>query len=87
MNDVRDQVTTIFREVFDQPTLELRDDLTGKDVDGWDSLAHINLIVALERNLNIRFAIAEASKMKEPGQNVGSLLRLIAKKLSSQTKR
>jgi len=81
MADVRDQIRDIFREVFEDPHLALRDDMTAADVDGWDSLAHINLIIALERQMGIKFATAEISRMKEPGQNVGSLLRLIEGKL------
>ena len=49
MSDVRSQVQDIFRDVFDDPTLELRDDMTADDVDDWDSLSHINLIIAIER--------------------------------------
>jgi acyl carrier protein len=81
MADVRDQIRDVFREVFDEPDLVLRDDMTAEDVAGWDSLAHINLIIALERQLKVRFATAEISRMKEPGQNVGALLRLIEDKV------
>ena len=80
MNDVGARVQEIFRSVFGDPSIELRDDMTADDVDGWDSLAHINLIVALERGLGIRFATAEISKMKEAGQTVGDLLRVIEAK-------
>jgi acyl carrier protein len=44
-------------------------------------LRHINLITALERALGIKFAIAEISRMKEPGENVGSLVALIESKV------
>ena len=77
MADVREQTEEVFRQVFDAPDLVLRDDMTAADVDGWDSLTHINLIIALERRLKIKFATAEISRMKEPGQNVGSFLKLI----------
>ncbi len=56
--------------------------MTAVDVDGWDSLAHINLIIALERKLGIKFATAEISRMKEPGQNVGSFRRLVEAKVA-----
>jgi acyl carrier protein len=80
MPDIRERVQDIFREVFDDPAIVLRDDMTAADVDGWDSLAHINLIIAVERKLGIKFATAEISRMKEAGQNVGSFLRLIQAK-------
>jgi len=57
--------------------------MTAADVDGWDSLAHINLIIAVERKLGIKFATAEISRMKEPDQNVGTFLRLIESKVAA----
>ncbi len=85
MADVRNQIRDIFREVFDDPHLDLRDAMTAADVEGWDSLAHINLIIAIERQLGIKFATAEISRMKEPGQTVGSFLRLIEAKLGPRS--
>ena len=49
------------------PAIVLQDEMTAADVDGWDSLAHINLIIAVERKLGIKFATAEISRMKEAG--------------------
>jgi acyl carrier protein len=80
MRDVRDRMESVFREVFDDPALVLRDDMTADDVEGWDSLTHINLIIAVERALAIKFATAEIARLKAPGQNVGSFLRLVASK-------
>jgi acyl carrier protein len=81
MEEVRQQVQDIFREVFDDPVLLLNDRMTAEDVDGWDSLAHINLIVAIEKRLGVRFATAEISRLKEDGSNVGSLMDVVARKL------
>jgi len=81
MNDLREQVLDVFRQVFDAPDLILGDEMTAYDVTGWDSLTHIDLMIALERRLKIKFAIAEISRTKEPGQNVGSLVQLIDRKL------
>jgi acyl carrier protein len=82
MADVRERLQDIFRDVFDDPAIVLEDKMTAGDVDGWDSLAHINLIIAVERKLGIKFATAEISKIKEPGQNVGTFLRLIEAKMA-----
>jgi acyl carrier protein len=81
MSNVRDRLQKIFCDVFDDPGITLRDDMTARDVDGWDSLAHINLIIAVERGLGIKFATAEISRLKEPDQNVGSFIRLVEGKL------
>jgi acyl carrier protein len=81
MKEIRQQVQEVFREVFEDPALLLNDRMTAEDVDGWDSLAHIDLIVAIEKRLGVRFATVEISRLKDDGANVGSLLELVARKL------
>ena len=78
MNDVHTRLTAIFRDVFDDESLVLRDDLTAEDVENWDSLTHINLIVAIEKEFRIRFTTAEVSGLK----NVGELEVLVAAKVN-----
>ncbi len=51
--------------------------MTADDIPGWDSLTHINLMVATEKRFKVKFATAEISKLKEDGQNVGSFLALV----------
>ncbi len=82
-NNLNEQVQSVFRAVFDHPTLELSDKMTANDIDGWDSLAHVNLIIALEKNLGVKFATAEISRLSSEGQNVGALLDLIRRKKQS----
>jgi acyl carrier protein len=81
MEEIRQQVQEVFRDVFEDPALLLNDRMTAEDVDGWDSLAHIDLIVAIEKRLGVRFATVEISRLKDDGANVGSLLELVARKL------
>jgi acyl carrier protein len=83
MDEIRQQVQEVFREVFDDPGLLLNDWMTAEDVEGWDSLAHINLIVAIEKRLGVRFATAEISRLKDDGSNVGNLMELVTRKLKS----
>jgi acyl carrier protein len=71
----------VFRDVFDDDSMEIFDDMSAEDVADWDSLQHINLIVGVETEFGIRFATAEISRLKDPGQNVGSFLELIETKL------
>jgi acyl carrier protein len=66
----------IFRTLFNDPGLELRDDLTARDVDGWDSLNHVNLMILVEEEFGVRFTTAEVSGL----QDVGELKRLLAAK-------
>ncbi|HEV8071301.1 MAG TPA: acyl carrier protein [Planctomycetaceae bacterium] len=83
MRDVRAELQEIFRQVFDDPTIVLRDDMTAADVEGWDSVTHIDLLIAVERAMGIKFATAEMSRLKGPDQNIGSFIRLIETKLQA----
>ena len=74
---IKQQLTEIFREVFDDPALEISDDMTADDVDGWDSLTHINMILGVEQGFAIRFSIKDVRGMR----NVGELVEAIAQKL------
>ena len=67
------RLTTIFRTILRQPGLVLRDDLTARDVAGWDSLNHINLVIQIEQEFRIRFSNSEVTSLR----NVGDLKRLI----------
>lgn len=69
----------IFRMVFDRPDLAIEDGMTADDVDDWDSLAQINLVVAAEDAFAVRFQTAEIKAL----QNVGQFKRLIADKLAA----
>ncbi|HVU45537.1 MAG TPA: acyl carrier protein [Terracidiphilus sp.] len=77
MNDVHTRLTEVFRTVFDDDSLVLRDDLTANDVESWDSLTHINLIVAVEKEFRVRFKTSEVAGLK----NVGELEALVGAKL------
>ena len=74
---VRDDVAEILQDVFDNPTMEIFDELTADDVELWDSLEHINIVIATENRFDIKFTTAEMSRLKEPGQNVGTFIGLI----------
>jgi len=83
LRDIRAELQEIFRQVFDDPTIVLRDDMTAADVEGWDSVTHIDLLIAVERALGIKFATAEMSRLKDADQNIGSFIRLIESKLQA----
>jgi acyl carrier protein len=81
MDELRQEMQQVFQDVFGDPTIALQDRMTAADIEGWDSLMHINLIIAVERRFGIRFATAEISGLKGDDQNVGTFLRLVASKL------
>jgi acyl carrier protein len=84
MDELRGDLEQVFREVFGDDGIELRAETTADDIDGWDSLAHIDLIVAVERRFGVKFATAEISALKEEGQNVGSMLAQLSRKLGAR---
>lgn len=80
MRDVWERMQRTFRDVFDDAALELRRTMTAADVENWDSLSHIDLIVALEREFKVKFTTSEVTTMK----NVGDLETLLGKKQGLQ---
>jgi acyl carrier protein len=67
----------IIKDIFDNYDVEITRSTTADDIDEWDSLSHIQLVAAIEKKFNIRFALAELQSLK----NVGEMTDLIAKKL------
>lgn len=68
----------IFQDVFDDDDIVIDPDTTAEDVDGWDSLAHVNLVVAAEQRFGVKFRTAELESLR----NVGHFVELISKKLN-----
>jgi len=71
-----EKLNDIFRAVFGDDEINIRPEMTAGDVDGWDSLSHVTLILAVEEGFGIRFAQRELLTFK----NVGDLLRSIENK-------
>ncbi len=72
-----EKLTTTFRDVFDDPTLVVGAETTARDVADWDSLTHIQLLVALEQTFDVRFNTGEVAGLA----NVGEMVALIGSKL------
>lgn len=82
IESLTDDVQSVFRHVFADDQIEICEATTAADIDGWDSLAHLNLIIALEKRFGVKFATAEISRLKADGSNVGSLLEMLRRKLA-----
>jgi len=72
------ELTPIFADILDQPNLQLDPQSNASNVDGWDSLAHIDLVMAIEKRYRIKFALGELQDLK----NLGEMAALIQKKTS-----
>lgn len=60
---MRDRVRSVFREVFDDPTIVVTERTAAADIPTWDSLTHINLIIALEEEFKLQFTSEEVTSM------------------------
>ena len=66
----------VFQDEFDDDTLHVTDATTADDIEDWDSLEHINLVVAVERRFGIKFTMGEVNGMKNVGEMVDIILQL-----------
>lgn len=73
-----EKLTDIFRTLFNDPDLVLRDGLVATDVPGWDSFNHVNLMIIIEQEFGVKFTNEEVVKM----QNVADLKNVLKGKLS-----
>ena len=71
--EILSQVVEIFKEELDNEEIELTMESTAKEVEDWDSLSHIHLMVAIEKHFKIRFTSSEISNFKNVGEMVESV--------------
>lgn len=69
-----EKLNEVFRDVFDDEDIVVTDTTTAKDIDDWDSLEHINLIVAIENKFKIKFKMNEVTGLKNVGEMVDVIL-------------
>lgn len=80
VNEIYERLTGVFHDVFDDEDLVLTPQLTANDVEGWDSLTHIRLVLSVEKEFGVKFSSGDVARLK----NVGEFAELIAKKLGPQ---
>ena len=78
MSDILDELQPIFQDIFEDDELSVTAESNANTVEGWDSLAHVTLIFAIEQEFEIKFALGELETMK----NVGDMVELMQQKLS-----
>lgn len=74
---IQQRLNLVFQDVFDRPDLQITATMTAEDIDEWDSLTHIMLIVATEKAFKISFTTKEVKSLK----NIGDFIQLIARRL------
>lgn len=76
------QLTEVFHDIFDDPTLVLKPETSAADIPDWTSFIHVNLIVATEIRFGIKFSTAEIERLK----NVGDLAALVRTKRAAASR-
>lgn len=75
--EVFSKLTDIFRDNFDDDTIELSDGTSADDIDGWDSMEQVNLLVIIQEKFKITFNINEVNAMKNVGEMADYILQKI----------
>ncbi len=75
---IETQILAVFRKIFGRPELNLHREMTAFDLQGWTSLMHIRLVVAIEQEFKIKFNASEVSSFR----NVGNMIDSVQGKLS-----
>jgi acyl carrier protein len=79
MVDRLSRLNEVFQDVFDDDELAINRESTARDVEGWDSLMHVTLLINIEKAFGVKFTSSEVARLK----SVGDLLDLISAKLGS----
>jgi acyl carrier protein len=80
MADTLEQLKQVFENVFDDDEINISPETTAKDVEGWDSLMHVTLIVNVEKAFHIKFTSSEVASL----QSVGDLVELIDRRVAAK---
>ena len=78
--NILNELQPIFQDVFDDEDLVVTNESNAENIDDWDSLSHIRLVVAIEKHFCIKFAFGELSVLK----NVGEMITLISQKIAEK---
>lgn len=74
--EIESTLTDVMRDFFELPQLEIAPSLTAAEVEGWDSIAHVGLIVAIEKRFALRFTTKEVKSL----QTVGDLCAMLERR-------
>ena len=77
LEDIFEGLNEVFRDVFDDEDITVNASTTSEDIEDWDSLEHINLIVAVEKKFGMKFSMGEVTTMK----NVGEMAEIIRSRI------
>ncbi len=73
LEDIRSRLEQVFQDTFEDETIRLHDAMTAEDIEDWDSVTHITLVLAVEKEFGIRLSAAAVGQL----DNVGAMVRLL----------
>jgi len=74
-NQILKEVEEIFKDVLGNDDIHLTPDSSARDIDEWDSLSHIQLVIAVEKHFKIKFTSGEHPKWKKVGDMIANIER------------
>jgi acyl carrier protein len=74
MEEIYERLETIFRDVFDDDSLLVTSELTARDVEGWDSMMNVQLMLTIERAFNVHFSASQIASLGKVG-DLAALIR------------
>ncbi len=77
-DEIKERLNKVFREVFDDDEIVIRDDMTAEDIPEWDSLMHVSLVVAAEKEFGVNLNAAEIGYLKNVGEMIDLFLKRVA---------
>ena len=77
--EIYERLNKVFRDIFDDESIVVKPETTSNDIEDWDSLEHINLVVAVEQEFGIKFNMNEVTTMKDVGDMVNIIISRINK--------
>lgn len=77
-DEILNGVQDIFRDIFDEDDMIIEDETSSDDVEDWDSLNHINLVSAIEKEFKIKFALGELTTLKDVGEMIDLMIEKLA---------
>ncbi len=81
-DEVFEEVRKIFRDNFDDDDLVIVDETNSSDIEDWDSIEHINLVIAMEKKFDLKFNIREVGKLANVGEMVDLIVSMLENKNS-----
>ena len=74
---IRLRLNEVFQEVFDDDAIDIFEEMTAEEIEEWDSLMHITLVIAIEKEFDLKLNAAEVGGL----ENVGRMLNLLSERV------